>query len=154
MRRRFSGTRAGPPAPCPPIAGARVAAMRGSLRCRPALPASATISDRARLAGARVRRPCRRASPMTYGTIRQSPLVDVVFAHEPFAQCVLVLGAPGHAENFVARSQVLLRIAMAIQAPLHRQRRGSRGQRHLVYTAVAGLAADAFRDVDRMIEVD
>ena len=43
---------------------------------------------------------------------------------------------------------------MAVEAPAHRERRGLAHQRHLVDAAVAGRAADAFGDMDAVIEVD
>src|SRR5580692_9282813 len=43
---------------------------------------------------------------------------------------------------------------MAIQAPLHVERVGFPGQRHLGYLSVASGAADTFTDVDAVIEVD
>ena len=52
------------------------------------------------------------------------------------------------------RPQVRPRVAVAGQTELHRQRRRLVGQRHLRDMAVAGLAAHAFGDVDRVVEVD
>ena len=57
-------------------------------------------------------------------------------------------------EDRVMRTQRLGRIAVAIDAPVHGQRRALPGQFHLTDRAVTGRAADAFGDVDRMVEVN
>lgn len=44
------------------------------------------------------------------------------------------------------------RVAVARQAPLHLERLGLTGERHLVYTTMAGDAGDAAIDMDRMVE--
>ena len=43
---------------------------------------------------------------------------------------------------------------MAIETPLHLQRRGLVHQRHLVDRAVTGITADAFIDVNAVIEIN
>ena len=48
----------------------------------------------------------------------------------------LILGLPGHVENFRARTNVLFRMTMAIQAPLHVQRFRLAGERHLIDPAM------------------
>ena len=48
----------------------------------------------------------------------------------------------------------LLRVPVAVEAPLHGQRVLLPGDRHLVHPAVAGDAADALLDVDAVVEVD
>jgi hypothetical protein len=59
-----------------------------------------------------------------------------------------------HVENLIARAEIFARIAMASQAPLHLQGFRLVHQGHLVYRAVAGVAADALGDVNAVIEVD
>ncbi len=54
----------------------------------------------------------------------------------------------------LARAKVILRRAMASQAPFHLQRCLLVHERHLVDGAVAGIAADAFGDVNAVIEKD
>ena len=52
------------------------------------------------------------------------------------------------------RPDVLLGIAVAVDAPLHLERGVLEGELHLVDPAVARDAADALGDVDRVVEVD
>ena len=69
---------------------------------------------------------------------------DVVFLHQPLAETGIVgRPLPGHVEDLVARPDVFRRVAMAVEAPLHLQRRLLIHQRHLVDPAVARRAADA-----------
>ena len=80
---------------------------------------------------------------------------DVVLGLQPLADLLLVAGGHvAHREDLVARAQVLLRRAVAVEAPGHLEGRVLRDERHLVDAAVAGLAADALGDVDRVVEVD
>src|SRR5437764_11428712 len=80
-------------------------------------------------------------------------LLDLVCLHQLRSQHVLVLCYVRHVEDLTARTDVLLRRAMAIEAPLHRQRRGLESERHLVDAAVAARAADAFAHVNAVVEV-
>ena len=91
---------------------------------------------------------------MTYRTIRQPPLVDVIFTNSRLPKSGLVFRLPVEVEHLVQRTKILLRRTMAIQTPLHCQRRHARGEGHLVNRAVAGLATDPFGDVDAVVEVD
>ena len=59
-----------------------------------------------------------------------------------------------HIEHLIARAQVVLRSAVAAEAPLHLQRFLLIHQRHRVDRAVAGVAADALGDVDAVIEIN
>lgn len=59
-----------------------------------------------------------------------------------------------HVENLVARAEILARMAMASQAPLHLQGFRLVHQGHLVDRAVAGVAADALGDVNAVIEIN
>src|SRR5262249_34864374 len=61
---------------------------------------------------------------------------------------LLLRRLPAHVEDLLARADVLLGLAVAVQAPLHQQRRLLPDQGHLVDPAVAGGAADALFDVD------
>src|ERR1044071_1474602 len=58
-----------------------------------------------------------------------------------------------HVENFALGPQKLLRLAMAVQAPLHLQGVLFIHQRHFVHRAVATEAAHALVDVNAVIEV-
>src|SRR5690242_15470628 len=93
-----------------------------------------------------------RASVMTRRTMGHA--LDPVTLHELGSQRFLVLGHVGHVEDFLARPDLLLGIAMALDAPLHRQRRGLVDEVHLVDAAVAGRASDALGDVDAVVEMD
>src|SRR5208337_802063 len=57
-------------------------------------------------------------------------------------------------ENLVLGAKVWLRIAVAIQAPAHRERRSLKDKGHLVDRAMAGRAANPLVDVDAVIEIN
>src|SRR5579863_538999 len=59
-----------------------------------------------------------------------------------------------HVEYLITRAEIVLRSAMASEAPLHLQRFLLIHQRHRVDRAVAGIAADAFGDVNAVIEIN
>src|SRR5213593_4816092 len=63
--------------------------------------------------------------------------LNLVFLHQPRSQLFLLVRDIGHVEHLVARADVILRIAVAVEAPLHGQRSGLIGQRHLIDAAVA-----------------
>ena len=80
---------------------------------------------------------------------------NVAFRRQPLADFRLIVrGFPIHIKtsSFFSR-KTASRIAMAVQAPLHQERVGLKHQRHLVDLAVAGGAADAFVDVNAVIEI-
>ena len=56
--------------------------------------------------------------------------------------------------NFRGGPNEILRGAMTIQTPLHVERLGAPGERHLVELTVAGRTADAVRDMDAVVEVN
>jgi len=67
----------------------------------------------------------------------------------------LIIGRlPIHIENLIFRAQYLLGIAVAFDAPLHKQRVGLKYQRHLVDLPVARRAAYALIDMNAVIEID
>src|SRR6266852_7794348 len=57
-----------------------------------------------------------------------------------------------HVEHLIARTKIVLRRAVTVQAPLHLQRLLLINERHLVDGAVAGVAADAFVDMNTVVE--
>ncbi len=61
---------------------------------------------------------------------------------------------PIHIENLVLGAKVWPGIAVAIQAPAHRERRSLKDKGHLIDRAMAGRAANALVDVDAVIKVD
>src|ERR1051325_7576102 len=61
---------------------------------------------------------------------------DVIALDQLRAERFLIFGHVGHVEDFLARPDVLFRIAVAVDAPLHRQRRGLIWVRHAVHDAV------------------
>ena len=94
-------------------------------------------------------------SSVAHRTIGQIVDMDMIFHHQTFAALVLIGGRPPiGCENLGELAQVRGGIAMAVEAPLHRQRRGLSHQRHALDFAVTGRAADALCDVDAMIEID
>ena len=60
---------------------------------------------------------------------------------------------PGHVENFLARPDKPLRLAMTLQAPFHIEGRRLPHQRHLLDLAMAGRAADAFLNMNAVVEI-
>ena len=81
-------------------------------------------------------------------------IFNLVCRQELESVSYLILGLPGHVENFRARTNVLFRMTMAIQAPLHVQRFRLAGERHLIDPAMTRDAADALVHVNAVIEVD
>ena len=80
---------------------------------------------------------------------------DFVLRHKLLADFFLIGGRlPLHVENLVFGTNVLGRIAMTIEAPLHIQRRGLEYQGHLIDRAMTRGATDALIDVDAVIEID
>src|SRR5579863_8185216 len=83
-----------------------------------------------------------------------SQALNVILLDELFSKLFLVgRRLIGHAEHLVARSDIFLRIAMTIDAPVHVQRVFLVRERHLIDAAVAGGASDALVDVNTVIEV-
>jgi hypothetical protein len=81
--------------------------------------------------------------------------LDFVLGRQLFAGFRLVIrGFPIHVENLVAWPQNRLRIAMAVQAPLHLQIGSLENQGHLVDLPVTRRAAHAFIDVDAVVEIN
>ena len=68
--------------------------------------------------------------------------------HRPVARRLL----PRHVVDLARRPQILRRIAMAVQAPLHLQRVLRIHQRHLVHAPMAGGAANPLVHVNRVVE--
>jgi hypothetical protein len=69
-------------------------------------------------------------------------------------QCVIGPLLPIEVQDLVRGSQMRRRIAMAIEAHLHREGLCPVGQGHTVDPAVALDAGDALRDVDVVAEID
>src|SRR5215212_3024394 len=66
----------------------------------------------------------------------------------------VALDVPAHVGDLLLGAQVTLGLAVAGQAPLHLERGGLVDGRHRVHAPVAGGAAHALVDVDRVVEVD
>src|SRR6185436_18334949 len=93
---------------------------------------------------------------MANRAIGQLVRVNVILFHQLQAFDYLFLSfrlLPGHVKHLVARPQILFRRAMTIQAPFHLQRRMLHHQRHLVHLPMTRRAADAFLNVNPMIEI-
>ena len=76
--------------------------------------------------------------------------------YHPLSEGTLLLGAPAewlHLSNQFTRAQVGCRVAVAIEAKLHREGFGAHGERHLVDASVAFHASDPAIDMDRVIEL-
>ena len=59
-----------------------------------------------------------------------------------------------HIENLLARAEIFFRVAMAVEAELHLQRRVLVGERHQVDWTMTGVAADTFIDMNAVIEIN
>src|ERR1043165_10300986 len=89
---------------------------------------------------------------MARRTTRQ--FLNLVLRHETRSKRLLILCYVRRVEHLLAWADVLLRGAVAAEAPFHRQRGGLVGQGHLVDAAVAVRAADALAHVNAVVEVD
>jgi hypothetical protein len=91
---------------------------------------------------------------MANGTVGQMGVVDKL-VRERRAALVLILGRlPGRIEYIGSNAQIRRWVAVAVETPRHCQRRRLSQQRHGGDVAVAGATADAFGDVDRVIEIN
>ena len=80
---------------------------------------------------------------------------DLVFRGQLLSDFFLIRGGlPIHVENLVSRAEVLFGVAVAIEAPLHGQRRSLENERHLVDRAMARRAANPLVNVNAVVEVD
>src|SRR3954470_21238581 len=80
--------------------------------------------------------------------------LDVVLLHElrPFEG--LILRFVRHVEDFAARPHELLRRAVTLEAPRHRERLCLIHEIHAIDATMTAHAADSLRHVDAVIEVD
>lgn len=92
---------------------------------------------------------------MTGRTARQhAGRLDVIFRGKRLALLGLILGRfPLHIRDVFGLPQNRFRIAMALQTPLHLQRRGVPHQRHQVHPAVTTGTSHALVDVYAVIEI-
>ena len=81
---------------------------------------------------------------------------QVVFLFQAFADCFLLGGRrmPIEIEDAIARPDVSLGLAMTIEAPFHQQRALLADELHFVDWPVTACAADAFGNMDTVIEVN
>src|SRR5439155_22758745 len=131
---------------------------------QPARPGCASSACRGRYRG--VARWPRVPAPGLYGcssvtnraTGNDAGLPDLVLVHELATQpervvrvavlILLVRGLPSQIEDLGAWPQVILRVPVAINAPLHHEGRRLVGEGHVVDAAVTRGAADALVNVD------
>src|SRR6266536_3459619 len=89
---------------------------------------------------------------MTRRTARE--LLNLVFRDEAGAELELIRRRDVvHAEDRVARAHEAFGTAVTVEAPFHLQRLVLPHQRHAIDLAVTGRAADAFVDVNAVVEV-
>src|SRR6185437_5473722 len=95
-------------------------------------------------------------SSMTHaaiGELREAGFADVVRGEQLFAALQLVRRRlPFGVENLIARPEIFFRLAVALQAPAHVKRVRLPCDRHLIHRTVATRAADAFLDMDAVVE--
>jgi len=79
---------------------------------------------------------------------------DFVFDPQPGADLRLSLRSdPIHVKYLISRPEYLFGLPMAVEAPLHQQGVGLKNQRHLVNFSVTRRAANAFIDMNAVIEI-
>src|SRR3569833_526036 len=87
--------------------------------------------------------------------IRQRVGMDLVMSEERCAEVARVVGRlPVHREFGGLGAMVRRRVAVAVEAPLHGERRRLLYQRHIVDAAVAGDAADTVVHVRGVVDID
>src|SRR5262245_65357721 len=93
---------------------------------------------------------------MTYRAVRQLLRgINLVGLPQLFAQRMLIRRRWSmHGEDLIARPEVRCRIAMALEARIHRPGSRRHHYRELVHLAVARDAADTLVDMDAVIEVN
>jgi hypothetical protein len=81
--------------------------------------------------------------------------LNVVLLHQPAPERQLVFfWLPIHVEYLFSRPEILLRSPVTIKTPGHEECLLAPREGHVFHVAVASLTADAFADVDTVIEVD
>src|SRR5205823_1647515 len=110
------------------------------------------------------REPCGCLAVACGATRDDRGILDVIFARQlaPERELIVrltrivvhVARLPAHAENLVARPKVPLRLTVTLETPFHEQRRRLIGERHFIDPPVAGDTANAFVDVDAVIEIN
>src|SRR5262249_30979368 len=89
---------------------------------------------------------------MTRGATRQ--LLDLVFLDQAPSELALVRWRlVVDTEDRVARAHVLLRIPVTVEAPFHLKRLRLPHERHPIDRAMTRRTADAFVDMDAVVEV-
>jgi hypothetical protein len=80
--------------------------------------------------------------------------LNVIFLHQLPAKRFLVDGRLiAHRENLILWADILLGMPVTVHTPLHIERIGFPGQRHLVHTPMTGLTTHSLGDVDAVVEV-
>src|SRR6185312_14165205 len=120
---------------------------------------SASRPDRAPRAGAGGARQdpgsqARRRSSMTDRAVGEGLRMYMVLCFERLAGRRIRPALPMRIEDSVTRTQMRRRIAMAIETPTHIKGGRLARQRHVTDRAVTFGAADAFGDMDAVIEID
>jgi len=93
---------------------------------------------------------------VAHGAVGQAAaIIDLILPNECLSQRRLVgRKAPVKIVNFRRGSEKILRRPMTIEAPLHVERLRPPGERHLIERSMASGAADAFGDMNAVIEID
>src|SRR5262249_49797823 len=118
---------------------------RGTPRWRTALPGCASRPARGSAC------PCS-SSAVTGGAVGQLAEAVLLGQLAPLGQGGAA-GGPVHVVDLLFGPDVALRLAVALEAPLHQEGGVLVRQRHLVDRAVAGGAAEALVDVHAVVEV-
>jgi hypothetical protein len=80
---------------------------------------------------------------------------NVVFLDQPLAKRFLIFfGLVPHFKDLILRADILFRVPVTIQAPLHVKRVCLPGQRHLIHPPMAGFAAYSLGNMDAVVEIN
>src|SRR5690349_14767006 len=91
---------------------------------------------------------------MAHVTMSDFADADMVLAYKLGADFACILRLPLHVGDAVAWTQIRRGISVAIQAELHGEWLGLKGERHVVDAAVAAFAADALCDMHVVAEIN
>src|ERR1700674_5628136 len=96
-----------------------------------------------------------RSSVASRTTGQCARILDMVVLHQPAPDLLLIARRlVAHRGDELARADVLLGVAVAVQAPLHAERSLLPGQRHRVDAPVAGFTTDSLGNVNTVVEVN
>jgi hypothetical protein len=91
---------------------------------------------------------------MAYRTIREIAAADVILRHQGLRRRRALASLPFGVVDLIFWPQPRAGVAVTVEAEFHRESRGLVTQWHAVHGPVAARAANAFGDMNAMIEID